>query len=194
MNSIWFILNIITIIAVIYGVFILMCRLLMKKYQCTKEEAITEIFCLISSRKYYPSNDCDLIYEIHNIMQIVLGETRYKKWLNIGATYPVIEFSSNGLSCINVVTPYDIEKEKEQLEAMLVEMFKRHLRCYGVFHTVLVDWKIHPTLLIPYIQLRYASDLYENQAIKKLIKEEVSKAVNELSSKPPVDDEEDDIL
>ena len=194
MNSILFVLNIIVIIAVMYGVYILICRLLMRKYQCTKEEAVTELLRLISSRKYYPSNDRDLIYEIHNIMQIVIGEERYKKWLNIGATYPVIEFSSNGLSCINVVVPYEAEKEKEQFEAMLVEMFKRRLRCYGVFHTVLVDFKIHPVLLIPYIQLRYASDLYENQAIKKLIKEEVSKAIDELSSKPPIDDEEDDIL
>lgn len=195
MQTLLIILNITAIIAIIYGGYVITYRLIMKKYKCTKDEATTELYRLISSRKYYPVYDNDLLCEIHNIMQIVLGETRYKKWLDIAAICPIIEFSSNGLSCINIVAPYETEKEKEQLEAMLSEILRKHLRCYGVFHEVLVDWKEeHPILKMPYIQLRYASDLYENQAIKKLIREEVSKAINELSSKPPVDDEEDDIL
>lgn len=193
MRLTFFIIKTTIIIAIIYAIYVFLYKHLMKKYGCTKDEADTAIYCKLTSREYKPEYDNDLYYEINNTMQIVLGDTRYKKWVDIGTICPVIQFSSNGLSCINIVAPYETEKEKEQFQAMLSEIFRQHLRCYGVFHSVLIDWKEHPVLRMPYIQLRYAKDLYENQAIKKLIREEVKKAIEELNSKPPTDDEEDDI-
>ena len=187
-------LKIAIIIAIFYGIYVFKYKSLMKKYECTQKEAEDEIWGVFSPRNSNPITNIGFTSKACNIMQIVLGEARYKNLYNIANNYPIANFISMDICYLNILAPYDTDKEKEQFEAMLIDVLKQYLSSQGIVSDVLVHWGEHNVLKLPYIQFRYASNLRQKQALKQQINEEISKNVNNLSTKPPIDDEEDDIL
>lgn len=184
----------IVLIAVVYigGKFV--CNLIMRHRECTQKDIEDDIWRKLNNSEPNPINNIGFTNKACNIMQIVLGEARYKNLCNIANQYPIINFMSVDVCYLNILAPYDTEKEKEQFEAMLLDALKQYLKCQGIVSEVLVDWKESNVLKLPYIQFTYASNLRQKQVLKHLINDEVSKNVNNLSTKPPVDDEEEDIL
>ena len=171
------------------------CNLKMRHYECTQRDIEDEIWGIFSPRNPNPITNIGFTNKACNIMQIVLGESRYKNLCNIAATgYSIANFISTDICYLNILAPYDTDKEKEQFEAMLLNALKQYLSSQGIVSDVLVHWGEHNVLKLPYIQFRYASNLRQKQALKQQINEKISKNVNNLSTKPPVDDEEDDIL
>lgn len=170
------------------------CNLKMRHYECTQKDIEDDMWCKWNNSDPNPITNIGFTNKACNIMQIVLGESRYKNLCNIANEYRIIEFISTDICYLNIVAPYDTEKEKEQLEAMLLDALKQYLSSQGIVSDVLVHWGEHNVLKLPYIQFRYASNLRQKQALKQQINEKISKNVNNLSTKPPTDDEEDDIL
>ena len=185
----------IVLIAIVYIVCRYICNFIMRHSGCTQRDIEDEIWGIFSPRNPNPITNIGFTNKAGNIMQIVLGESRYKNLCNITATgYLIANFISTDICYLNILAPYDTEKEKEQFEAMLLNALKQYLNSQGIVSDVLVHWGEHNVLKLPYIQFRYASNLRQKQVLKYFINDEVSKNVNNLSTKPPIDDEEEDIL
>lgn len=184
----------IVLIAIVYMVCKFVCNFIMRHSGCTQRDIEDEIWGIFSPRNPNPITNIGFTNKACNIMQIVLGEARYKNLYNIANNYPITNFISTDICYLNILAPYDTDKEKEQFETMLIDALKQYLNSQGIVSDVLVHWGEHNVLKLPYIQFRYASNLRQKQALKQQINEEISKNVNNLSTKPPIDDEEDDIL
>ena len=194
MNLIFFI-NLVVLTAVVYMMYKFVCNFIMRHSGCTQRDIEDEIWGRLNKRNPNPITNIGFTNKACNIIQIVLGEQRYKNLCNIAATgYPIANFISTDICYLNILAPYDTDKEKEQFEVMLLDALKQYLNCQGIVSDVLVHWGEHNILKLPYIQFRYASNLRQKHALKQQINEKISKNVNNLSTKPPVDDEEDDIL
>ena len=187
-------INLAVLIAVGYMGYKLICNFIIRHSGCTQRDIEDEIWGRLNKRNPNPITNIGFTNKACNIMHIVLGESRYKNLCNIANDYRIIDFSSADVCCLNILAPYDTEKEKEQFEAMLLDALKQYLSSQGIVSNVLVHWEESNVLKLPYIQFRYAGNLRQKQALKQQINEKISKNVNNLSSKAPVDDEEDDIL
>ena len=189
-----FLIILIILIAIVYMICKFICNFIIRHSGCTKKDIEDEIWGVFSPRNPNPITNIVFTNKACNIMQIVLGEQRYKNLCNIAATgYPIANFISTDICYLNILAPYDTDKEKEQFEAMLLNALKQYLSSQGIVSDVLVHWGEHNILKLPYIQFRYASNLRQKQALKQQINEKITKNVNNLSTKPPIDDEEDDI-
>lgn len=188
-------INLAVLIAVGYMGYKLICNFIIRHSGCTQRDIEDEIWGRLNKRNPNPITNIVFTNKACNIIQIVLGEQRYKNLCNIAATgYSIANFISTDICYLNILAPYDTDKEKEQFETMLLDALKQYLSSQGIVSDVLVHWGEHNILKLPYIQFRYASNLRQKQALKQQINEKISKNVNNLSTKPPVDDEEDDIL
>ena len=194
METLFLILKITAIFATFYVGYVIIYSLIMKYYKCTKEEAIKEFVRWLSLKDYNPANDNNFLYEVQDIMRIVLGDDRCIKLYDMRRRYYIIEYCSNGVSCLNILAPYENLKERDQLETMLIEALTRYLKYHGGYCEVLGTWKEHPVLKLPYIQLLFAKDLGEYIVLKRIIENKIANQADDLSSTPPTDDEEDDIL
>ncbi len=188
-------LILIVLIAIVCMGYKLICNFIIRHSGCTQTDIEDEIWGRLNKREPNPITNIGFTNKACNIIQIVLGEQRYKNLCNIAATgYPIANFISTDICYLNILAPYDTDKEKEQFEAMLLDALKQYLSSQGIVSDVLVHWGEHNVLKLPCIQFRYASNLRQKQALKQQVNEKISKNMNNLSTKPPVDDEEDDIL
>ena len=140
------------IIAVGYMGYKLICNFIMRHSGCTQKDIEDEIWGRINKRNPNPITNIGFTNKACNIMQIVLGESRYKNLCNIANDYRIIDFSSVDVCSLNILAPYDTEKEKEQFEAMLLDALKQYLSSQGIVSNVLVHWEESNVLKLPYMQ------------------------------------------
>lgn len=139
--------------------------------------------------KYHLKDDVGLYSELCDVLRIILGETRYKKLVELDQITPAI-FSdyASGLPYIAIIFPYESDNEKAQAEKLFQVVLKKYLAIHKLNHNILVDWKEH-ALGIPVIMLRYAETREESEILSRTIQFESQRTVQQF--KPPIDEDID---
>lgn len=139
--------------------------------------------------KYHLKDDMELYSELCEVLRIILGESRYKKLVELNQITPVILSGyASGLPYIAIVFPYESANEKAQAEKLFQAVLKKYLAIHKLNHNILVDWKEH-TLGIPVIMLRCAETKEELEILLRTIWFTSQKTVKQF--KPPVDEDID---
>lgn len=169
---------------------------------CTEEEAQDSVRDFVE-RKLTKNNhdfeyDPDLIDEIWESVETVIGDKQYQQLENLSKTLDVnnallMYKYSSGLPYIAITVSYSNNDEKMALETVLVNIIKKYLRLYGNSDFVLVDWKSREDLKLPCLKIRYAKNHKETRIINKVIANERASIL--FKNSQAVDDtEEDDLI
>lgn len=175
-----------------YGI----CHIIMLYSGCDFEGAVKKLNNLVNGKAVYTiNNDPSFIVTIEDNVRNIIGEKRYAQLIQlsqaaIGA--PLLTFGScDGMSCVNICMYCKDENEKQVLETVLCNVVRTYLHNYGQCEKILAEWRIRDELKMPYLQIKYAVNKSELNALQTELYRNAQKIVMQNSAVTDDTDEED---
>lgn len=174
-----------------YGI----CHIIKLYTGCDFEGAVKKLNNFVNGKALYTiNNDPSFVTTIEENVRNIIGEKRYAQLIQlsqaaIGA--PLLTFSSSdGMSCINICMYYKDENEKQVLETVLCNVVRTYLYNYGCCEKVLAEWRTRNELKMPYLQIKYAVNKSELNALQTELYRNAQKIVMQNSA---VTDDTDEV-
>ena len=175
-----------------YGI----CHIIMLYSGCDFDGAVKKLNNLVNGKAVYTiNNDPSFIVAIEDNVRNIIGEKRYAQLIQlsqaaIGA--PLLTFGScDGMSCVNICMYYKDENEQQVLETVLCNVVRTYLRNYGQCEKILAEWRVRDDLKMPYLQIRYAKNKSELNALQTELYRSAQKVIVQNSSVTDDMDEEE---
>ena len=140
--------------------------------------------------------DMGLANEIWDNVHKIIGDDRFKQLQDLNTTaiyYPLLFFGNEGKTPYIAVSVYfKDDAEKKVLENVIKNVVVRYLQSYGYSTTILTSWKQREDLQMPYLEIKFARDDEEWNALAIQIRERQNAIA--INNKPIKDNTEDEDL
>lgn len=183
------IFKLLSLVAVIVGIFFVVRKLVMLWTGSTKEEATKQIQAFVSQKEvYHLASDQMLVTDIWNAVNDIIGDTRYEELCRLSRTSQLFKANfASGLPYVAITVNYENENEKQRLENILVGLVSKYLTIHGLYNGVLSDWKENSYVKMPALMIRYAETEEQLKILNACLQEETAKIIKKYQ--PLKDDE-----
>lgn len=186
-------INIFCFILIFLLVYFIVLLLISLVLNCTLEESrhkLADFFNEDTKTQYAIFNDSMLINDVWISIKAIIGDTRFNQMKELNKTSSLFLSIPQDMNLLGFTIICN-DDERIQIENTVKKLISNKLYIMGMDDRVLSKWGVNEELLLPMLQIKYASTPEESKMVSRYLDLQKQKII---SANLPLTDDEEDLL